>query len=1212
MNTKNFRPLWMVVLTALFPMASFWPGASSAHAASPPGLISRWAGDGTALDSAGANHGVMQNGATFGAGVTGQAFSLDGLDDFMRVPFDVSLNFSATNPFTVMALVNPQRLGAYEAVVVKCPVNNEWDWGLYWYPNGRFVAGRHNQEAVQSTNPLAPGAWHHAAFTYDSGVWALYVDGVLHGTTNGIYVTQSAGALAIGRKGESVANANCFAGRIDEVQIFNRALSGAEISAVYDAITNLPPFISVQPQSSSAKEGEPATFTVNATGPAPLAYQWLFNGSNIVGALSPTLTISRAQLQDAGDYSVVVSNAAGVITSASATLTVWPASVFEWAVSRTSSFGPGSFVGGYFIMGMATDAAGNSYASGNGLNVSKSDSSGASAWMQNVGIPAAVATDATGNVFVSGAFASNTITLTNESFPGTKSLLAKLDSNGTILWAKATGPNSPNYNNVLTVTPTGEPVTALTQTGSVVVTKRDAQGHELWTRRSDGLAFVNGIAADAAGSIYIGGQFSGATNLQFGAAVLTGSGNFVVKYSSTGNVVWARAVSGSGGRVFALAATSAGESFVTGLIDATNMTWGGIVLTNGKPNDIFVAKLDATGAVVWAKSSGGSSSDVPHGIGVDAAGNCYVAGGFSATATFDWASVVSRGERDVFVVKYSSAGEVQWVRQAGGTSTDNALALAVNSAGDCFITGSRSPLAWFGNIAVTNGDRFVAKLIDSAPRITTQPHSASVVNGNAMSLTVGASGLPPFAYQWRKDGVVLPDATNATFHFQNFQSPHQGAYSVVVTNVFGAVTSSVASVQVLLSSTAGLLPQNVMLNSTFEQDVDLDGWPDFWNRGGTGLGGVAWDTNEFVSPAHSLHVWDNDPNNYWEWFSQPVPVQPGATYLVRFWRRYNIPQGQFRNTMGFRSSAGDIVGGPSFLVSGQHLAWEEFNARVVVPTNAASAWFTLTSGGALSASGDMWIDNLSLALEPSRATEIFPVVSMTNLWRFNETQNLDGIPWQAPGFDDSTWPAGVGLLYAETNALVTPRNTPLTMGRTTYYFRTSFVHTGDSSHVVLTLNFLVDDGAVFYLNGHELARVRLPASVPISYTNYATTFPSSGDAIAVETLTLSGDVVTNLVNGTNVLAVEVHQTSATSSDVVFGTALTVERMEMRPALRWGRDGTFFLTVEAETGRTYNIETSQDLQLWTPLGTVLPTETSIRIQPFFNPFEPSRYYRLRRD
>ena len=74
---------------------------------------------------------------------------------------------------------------------------------------------------------------------------------------------------------------------------------GVEIGAVYDAITNLPPFVSSQPQNQSAKEGEPATFTVNATGPAPLAYQWLFNGSNIVGALSPTLTISRAQLQDA-------------------------------------------------------------------------------------------------------------------------------------------------------------------------------------------------------------------------------------------------------------------------------------------------------------------------------------------------------------------------------------------------------------------------------------------------------------------------------------------------------------------------------------------------------------------------------------------------------------------------------------------------------------------------------------------------------------------------------------------------------------------------------------------------------------------------------------------------------------------------------------------------------------------------------------------------
>ena len=653
---------------------------SSARAELLPGLISRWAGDGTASDSAGTNHGIMQNGAAFGAGVDGQAFSLDGVDDYVRVPFSPTFDFSATNAFTVMTWVNPRVVGAFGAVVVKCPPNAQWDWGIYWNANGTFAAGRHLQIAVQSSTGYPTGQWHHVAFSYDAGAWALYVDGALHGMNSGIFVSQSTGPLAFGRKGGSSGNDDWFGGLVDDVQIFNRALSNTEIKRVFDAVasTNLAPSVSAQPQSQSVKEGESVSFTVDATGTAPLAYQWLLNGSNIVGAVTPAFTISRAQLQDVGSYSVMVSNMAGTITSTNAALAVLPASLFEWAASGTTSFSAPSAV-----MGMATDSAENCYASGPSRNVSKFDSSGTLQWVRSVGLPAAVAADTAGNIFVTGGFASNTITLgsvtlTNNNFPGSESFLTKLDRNGNFLWAKATGPNPNVYNNVITVTPAGHPVVVR----GAQVTKYDTHGSEMWTHENIGAGSVTGVGADRDSNIFIGGY---------------GTGNRVLKYSSTGDLVRSNLVSGSGGRVFALATTASGECFVTGQIDATNMTWGSVVLTNGKQNDIFVAKLDATGAVVWAKSAGGAGIDIPHGIGVDAAGNCYVAGGFSTPATFDWASVVSSGDRDVFVTKYSSAGDVRWARRAGGSGTDNALALAVNAAGDCFITGSRSPVAWFGD-----------------------------------------------------------------------------------------------------------------------------------------------------------------------------------------------------------------------------------------------------------------------------------------------------------------------------------------------------------------------------------------------------------------------------------------------------------------------------------------------------------------------------------
>ena len=461
--------------------------------------------------------------------------------------------------------------------------------------------------------------------------------------------------------------------------------------------TSADPNISVSPQNRTVIEGASVTFGVTANGTLPLSYQWLQNGTNAIGLNQAAMEFSHAQIQDEGVYSVIVSNAVGAITSNVATLSVKPASLFQWAVNGSQ--------GGNFVMGMALDPEGNCFASGYGLNVSKFDPVGTLQWVRNVGTPACVAADKAGNVFVAGAFSSNTITLgsvtvTNTHLPSLETFLAKLDGNGDTLWAKATGPNPSIYNHVVTVTPAGEPVLAR---GSEV-TKFDPFGNPLWTRQSL-IASVTGISADSMGNILIGGY---------------GSSNFVTKFSSNGDVVWAKAISGSGGRLFALAANSNGESFVTGQIDVTNMGWGTVVLTNGKAFDLFVAKLDAAGTVLWAKSAGGPSVDVPHGIGIDAEDNCYIAGGFSDAANFDWASVVSRGGRDVFVAKYSGSGDVQWVRQAGGAGTDNALALAVDPSVNSFLNGSTFWMASFGEITLTNSMRFIAKLVHSQPSISIQ------------------------------------------------------------------------------------------------------------------------------------------------------------------------------------------------------------------------------------------------------------------------------------------------------------------------------------------------------------------------------------------------------------------------------------------------------------------------------------------------------------
>ena len=170
----------------------------------------------------------------------------------------------------------------------------------------------------------------------------------------------------------------------------------------------------------------------------------------------------------------------------------------------------------------------------------------------------------------------------------------------------------------------------------------------------------------------------------------------------------------------------------------------------------------------------------------------------------------------------------------------------------------------------------------------------------------------------------------------------------------------------------------------------------------------------------------------------------------------------------------------------------------------------------------------------------------TNSWRYNQTTSYDGVNWTAVNFDDSALPVGRGVLAQEdSNVFVTSRtNTVLALGRLTYYFRTTFVFTGHIAGVSLTFSNIVDDGAVFYLNGREVSRFSIaPAPAVISYATTAT----SHEATGVDVFTLSGPLIeTNLVSGTNVLAVEVHQQSAGSSDIVWGCALTATLADTNP------------------------------------------------------------------
>jgi hypothetical protein len=167
------------------------------------------------------------------------------------------------------------------------------------------------------------------------------------------------------------------------------------------------------------------------------------------------------------------------------------------------------------------------------------------------------------------------------------------------------------------------------------------------------------------------------------------------------------------------------------------------------------------------------------------------------------------------------------------------------------------------------------------------------------------------------------------------------------------------------------------------------------------------------------------------------------------------------------------------------------------------------------------------------------VVTTTNLipanqsWRYRSNGTGSQRRLFYPGFNDSAWTNAPQLLYIETAPLTNTegfvKSTALPVDTTNSnrpynatYFRTHFNYSGPLSGATLRATVMVDDGAVFYLNGTEIvptnigARLRMPAGT-VTFATIAS--GNVGDAVT-ETLTFTG---ANLVNGDNVLCVAVHQ-----------------------------------------------------------------------------------------
>lgn len=237
------------------------------------------------------------------------------------------------------------------------------------------------------------------------------------------------------------------------------------------------------------------------------------------------------------------------------------------------------------------------------------------------------------------------------------------------------------------------------------VMKFTSSGTQLWSKNfaTKSLMSNGELAVGAAGDVYIAGSFRGTVDFDPSAKtklVSSGAGHagYVLNLDTNGKIGWVSSFLGKSGLAqntsyaISIAIDGSGSVIVGGDFRGTvdfNPGSGTSYLT--QPNGGFIAKLNTSGGLVWAKQLQGDSDLFVYGLDTDAAGNIYASGTFHGTADFNHSSAVvsrtSAGQTDLFVLRLRATGNLAWAETFGGTGYDVFQGLAVTTAGDILVGG---------------------------------------------------------------------------------------------------------------------------------------------------------------------------------------------------------------------------------------------------------------------------------------------------------------------------------------------------------------------------------------------------------------------------------------------------------------------------------------------------------------------------------------------
>jgi hypothetical protein len=746
-----FRFFPLVSVLALCPALY---GASPSCVPYPAGLVSWWKAEGNTLDSISSNTAVPNN-ITYAAGEVNQAFSLDGTSSYLRVPASASLNVGIGDGLTIEGWIKPGDTSVARPLV---EFDNGFDLGVQLWINEPYFGGQGGpgdlfanigdtsggtHALVSAPNVLNTASWKHVAVTYDkgSGLGVLYVNGTIVYSYNlGSFTPQTSFDLYIGFRPSPVYS-SIYKGLMDEISLYSRALSQAEIQSIVNAesagkcsdVQLVAPVIVSQPMNVSVAAGSTADFTVSATGSSPLSYQWHFGATDISGATTSVLSLQNVQAADEGAYSVTVSNAVGAVVSSNATLTILqpvaPAivsqptniSVIAGSSAQFSVTATGSGPLTYQWHFGSTDVPGGT---GNVLSLQHVQ-------VSDEGDYSVTVSNSAGFVVSSNATLSITPTGTN-CFPAPAALVS---------WWKA-------ENNALDSVSGNS---GFLSNGVSFAAAEVNQGFNL-----DGTSGYVRVPASATLDV---GMADGFTIEGWVKPADITTARPLVEYNNGtdfGVHLWINEPyfggQGGPGDVFANIVDTRGGTHalvsLPGVLDTNS--WKHVALTYDKASGEGVLYVDST--VVYSYHLGTftpkTSSDLYLGL----------------RPSPQYPSIYS-GLMDEFSVYARSLpqNEIQAIVLAAGR-------------GKC-------------------------EPAPSAPFIISQPVNQSVSVGSVATFSVGAVGTSPLSYQWFYGTNVLDGQTNNTLLISNVLLSQAGLYSVLVTNELGSALSSSARLSVTVPVT---------------------------------------------------------------------------------------------------------------------------------------------------------------------------------------------------------------------------------------------------------------------------------------------------------------------------------------------------------------------------------------------------------------------------